>query len=99
MEHCGLTIDQNFIVANALTSQGMDFLESNHSDLAEGKLSAGGYSIPLDPHCVGKQVSAYTEITAEETFTIGPVSEMEIMGNVNMDCTGTSYMVGRGPSI
>ena len=91
---CGLTIDQNFIVADALTSQGilgMDFLESNHCilDLAEGKLSAGGQSIPLDPHCVGKQVSAYTEITAEETFTIAPVSEMEIMGNVNMDCTGT----------
>ena len=54
----GLTIDQNFIVADALTSQGilrMDFLESNHCilDLAEGKLSAGGHSIPLDPHCVG----------------------------------------------
>ena len=69
----------------------MDFLESNHCihDLAEGKLSTGGHSIPLDPRCVGMQVSAYTEITAEETFTIAPVSEMEIMGNVNMDCTGT----------
>ena len=91
---CGLTIDQNFIVADALTSQGIlgiDFLESNHCilDLAAGKLSAGGRSIPLDPNHVGKQVSACTEITAEETFTIAPVSGMEIMGNVDMDCTGT----------
>jgi len=91
---CGLKIDQNFIVADALTSQGilsMNFLESSHCilDLAEGKLSAGGRSIPLDPPHVGKQVSACTEVTAEETFTIAPVSEMEIMGNVDMDYTGT----------
>jgi len=66
----------------------MDFLESNHCilDLAEEKLSAAGRSIP---HHVGKQVSACTEVTVEETFTIAPVSEMEIMGNVDMDCTGT----------
>ena len=90
----GLTIDQNFIVADALTSLrilGMDLLESNHCilNLSAGKLSAGGRSIPLDPHHVGKQVSACTEVTAEETFTIAPVSEMEIMGNVDMNCTGT----------
>ena len=91
---CGLTIDQNFIVADVLTSEGifgMDFLESNHCilDLAAGKLSAGGCSISLDPHHVGKQVSACTEVTAEETFTIASVSEMEIMGNVDINCAGT----------
>ena len=58
---CGLTIDQNFIVVYALTSQGilgMHFLQSNHCilNLAEETLSAGGHSIPLDPNRVGKQV-------------------------------------------
>jgi len=36
-----------------------------------------------------RSVSVCTEVTAEETFTIAPVCEMEITGNVDMNCTGT----------
>ena len=91
---CGLTVKQKFILADSLTSQGilgMDFLESNHCilDLAEGKLSAGGQSIFLHPHLGDKQEVAHVDITAEETVTISPVSEMEIMGNMNVECSGT----------
>ena len=80
---CRIKVDQNFIEADALTSQGIlwtSFLESNHCilDLAEGKLSAGGHRIPLDFPSVGKQVYACAEVIAEETFAIAPISEMEI---------------------
>ena len=59
------------------------------------KLSAGGQSIPLDFHFRDKKAVAHTDVTAAETVTISPVSEMEIMGNMSMECTGTWLVEGR----
>ena len=93
-----LMVDQNLIVADSLTSEGilgMDFLESNHCilDIAEGKLSTGGKTIPLDPCHSNIQASICTEVTVDETFTIAAISEMEVKGNISKECDGTSWLV------
>ena len=90
----GLKVNQTLIVADSLTSQGilgMDFLESNHCilDLADGKLSTGGKTIPLDPLHIGMQAAVQVDVTVEENFVIEAESEMEIMGNVSNICNGT----------
>ena len=90
----GLMVDQNLIVADSLTSEGilgMDFLESNHCilDLAEEKLSTGGKTISLYPRHSNSQASVCTKVTVDETFTVAAVSEMEVMGNIGKECGGT----------
>lgn len=90
----GLRVEQNLIVADSLTSQGilgMDFLESHHCilDLANGKLSTGGKTMSLDPSQSSTLASIQMGVTVEENFTIAAESEMEIMGTVSDKCNGT----------
>jgi len=80
----GLTVDQELIVADSLTSQGilgMDFLESHRRilDLTDGKLSTGGRSIPLIPRVTNYDV-AQVEVTVEKCFQLQQPGRWRLWG-------------------
>jgi len=68
----------------------MDFLESDHCilDLAKEKLLELVVKAYLKT--IGDKLTvSHTDIPAEGTNTISPVREMEIMGNTNIEDSGT----------
>ena len=89
------TFNHDFIVANEITAEAMDFLEAKKCmlDLACGKLQIADQSVTLTAKPTQSN-SQCAKVTVLKKIVIPPRSEMEVMACINSKELGTGSWKG-----